>query len=42
MEIGTSLTNGTGRRMPGLNDIVVVPLYVDVIPRYWNLPNIMN
>jgi hypothetical protein len=28
MEIGTLVTNGTGRRKPGLNDIYAVPLYV--------------
>src|SRR5215467_1027472 len=32
METGTLVTNGTGRRKPGLNDIVAVPLYVVVIP----------
>jgi hypothetical protein len=26
MEIGTLVTNGTGRRKPGLNDIYAVPL----------------
>jgi len=42
MEIGTSLTNGTGRRMPGLNDIVAVPLYVDVIPFFVGPPVILK
>jgi hypothetical protein len=38
MEIGTSVTNGTGRSLPGLNDIVAVPLYVIVIPFFVGLP----
>jgi hypothetical protein len=42
MEIGTSVTNGTGRRNPGLNDIVAVPLYVVVIPFFVGLPVILK
>jgi hypothetical protein len=42
MEIGTSVTNGTGRRKPGRNDIVAVPLYVVVIPFFVGLPVILK
>ena len=37
METGTLVTYGTGRRKPGLNDIVAVPLYVVVIPFFVGL-----
>jgi hypothetical protein len=42
METGTLVTNGTGRRKPGLNDIVAVPLYVVVIPFFVGLPVILK
>ena len=42
METGTLVTNGTGRRKPGLNDIVAVPLYVVVIPLFVGLPVILK
>jgi hypothetical protein len=42
METGTLVTNGTGRRKPGLNDIVAVPLYVVVIPFFIGLPVILK
>jgi hypothetical protein len=42
MEIGTSVTNGTGRRKPGRNDIVAVPLYVVVIPFSVGVPVILK
>src|SRR5215469_3078556 len=39
METGTLITNGTGRRKPGLN---VVPLYVVVIAFFVALPVILK
>jgi hypothetical protein len=42
MEIGTSVTNGTGRRKSGLNDIVTAPLYVVVIPFFVGLQVILK
>src|SRR5215813_11508572 len=42
METGTLITNGTGRRKPGLNDIVAVPLYVVVISFFVGLPVILK
>jgi hypothetical protein len=42
MEIGTSITNGTRKIKPGVNDTIAVPLYVVVIPFFVGLPVILK